>query len=133
MDIPQDVYTDEQKKAWAGAVSLNESLSGRLLNGFTLLALEEGQVIAMASLAGGECIDFLYVRPDDQRTGTASILLEQLEREAESMGAVRLHTEASFAAVPFFMKHGYEKVRHQEKTLNGTVIKNVRMCKKVHI
>lgn len=132
MGIPGHVYTDAQKKAWAGAVSMNTNLSARLLNGYTLLAVEQRKIIAMATLTDGDVIDFLYVSPEEQRSKKASILLERLERKAASMGAVNLHTEASFAAVPFFVKNGYKQVHQQEKTLGGTLIKNVRMCKKVN-
>ena len=72
-------------------------------------------------------LDMLYVHPDFQRSGVASRLLRPLEASAEAHGLVRLFTEASTAAKPFFERRGFRVILAQVVSRHGQALANFRM------
>jgi putative acetyltransferase len=72
-------------------------------------------------------IDLLYIHPDFQSRGVASMLLWRLEASAEARGLVRLFTEASITAKPFFERRGFRVIAAQTVLRRGQALANFRM------
>ena len=69
----------------------------------------------------------LYVHPDLQSQGVASMLLGRLEASAEARGLVRLSTEASITARPFFERRGFRVLAAQDVIRRGQALANFQM------
>ena len=70
---------------------------GRIV-GYGQVDLESGQIVAV------------YVIPEAAGHGVGSALLAHLEDQARMHGWPRVHLTTTLNALPFFEKHGYERV-----------------------
>lgn len=100
-------------------------MSGRL----TLVAEEGGEVIAFAEIEDDGHLDMFYCRQDVVGRGVGSSLYRAIEREARARGLVRMTTEASITARPFFERQGFVVAREQLVVLRGVELKNFAMEK----
>jgi putative acetyltransferase len=73
----------------------------------------------------------MYVHPEHEGRGIASALLTCLEAAARRGGLVRLFTEASITARPFFERRGFKVLNAQLVELRGEEFKNYRMEKRL--
>jgi putative acetyltransferase len=105
-DLTDEDYTPAQQEAWASvaddAAEFGKKLAGRL----TLIA----------SLAGQDKIDMLYVHPAAVGQGVGAMLIDALEKLAAGRGAGKLSVDASDSARGFFEKRGY--VAQQRNTVS---------------
>lgn len=69
-------------------------------------------------------IFFLYCAPAAGGRGAATRLMEAVEDSARRAGIVRLDSEASEAALGFFLKRGFRHVRRQDLEIAGVRIQN---------
>jgi putative acetyltransferase len=71
----------------------------------------------------------LYVRGDAVGRGVGGLLYEAVEQKARGKGLVRLSTEASITARPFFERRGFRIVREQTVSQRGVSMTNFVMEK----
>jgi putative acetyltransferase len=71
----------------------------------------------------------MYVHPEHEGRGIASALLTCLETAARRESLVRLFTEASITARPFFERRGFTVLTAQLVEFRGEEFKNYRMEK----
>lgn len=99
-EVNKQDYTKEQLNAWAsGKVDLN-AWNRSFLEHYTLIAVEEGEILGFGDIDKTGYLDHLYVHKDHQREGVASGLCDKLE--AHVPGNIRTH--ASITAKPFFKR-----------------------------
>lgn len=116
-------YTPEQRNAWAtGSVDLEE-WNRSFLAHFTLVAVENGQIVGFGDMDPSGYLDRLYVHRDFQGRGIASAICEALEETVP--GPVTTH--ASITAKPFFESRGYRVVREQQVVRGGVSLTNFVM------
>ncbi len=68
---------------------------------------------------------------DRQREGVGSEILEELEAYAAQIGVLKITTEASVSARPFFESKGYRAERENRKLHNGVWFVNFLMAKEL--
>jgi GNAT superfamily N-acetyltransferase len=90
-----------------------------------LVAVSRHQVVGTAARDNEELVTF-FVRPDWQRRGVGTRLLEQLERRARELGLERLHVEASITGAGFYERRGYQRTG---AVLAGTAGRQITMTK----
>ena len=73
----------------------------------------------------------MFVHKDFQGEGIASILLEEIERYANTARIMRITSEVSLTARPFFEKKGYIVEEEQKRKANQLSLTNFRMAKKL--
>lgn len=73
----------------------------------------------------------MFVHKDFQRKGIATMLLSEIERHAATMGIIRITSEVSLTARPFFEKRGYIVEAEQKRKANQLFLTNFRMVKKL--
>jgi putative acetyltransferase len=73
----------------------------------------------------------MFVHPDYQGIGVASLLLRQVETAAISQGLERIFTEASKTARPFFARRGFVVDGEQMVGKRGGRMTNFRMHKQL--
>lgn len=127
-ELTGDEYDDDQRAAWA-AQAEDESFGERLSGALTLIATYEGFEVGFASLKDNVIIDMLYVHPQAARQGTATTLIDALEKLALARGASELTSEVSDTARGFFEARGYAAHSRNSVMLNGEWFANTTMKK----
>lgn len=94
-------YNPAQLEAWAGHIDRNV-WTNSLERQFTWIVTRGDTPAGFASLTDHGHLDMLFVSPEHQRCGVASRLLSTAEQAARQRGIIRLTTEASLTALPFF-------------------------------
>ncbi|MDE1993459.1 MAG: GNAT family N-acetyltransferase [Rhizobiaceae bacterium] len=74
-------------------------------------------------------LDMMFVHPDYQGRGVASLLLATVEAATQRQGLDRIFTEASLTARPFFERRGFVVLASQRVEKRGQTLKNFRMEK----
>jgi putative acetyltransferase len=86
--------------------------------GYGQVDLESGQIVAV------------YVKPEAAHKGIGTALLEALEAQARFHGWPRVHLTTTLNALPFFEKHGYERVGpFDHEVANDVILPCVNMRK----
>jgi putative acetyltransferase len=83
-----------------------------------------GEPVAFSDHDDTGHIFFLYCAPSAGGRGAASRLMDAVEDSAGRAGIGRLHSEASEAALGFFLKRGFRHVRRQDLEIAGVRIHN---------
>lgn len=122
-------YSLEQVWAWSPGRPEPHVWHERMGDRITLVAEEDGGVIAFAELEGDGHLDMFYCRQDVVGRGVGSSLYRAIEREARDRGLVRITIESSITARPFFERHGFLVVREQLVSLGGVEMTNFAMEK----
>lgn len=126
-------YSSAQVSAWAGPAPEPEWWEERIAESDnarrTFVVEHNWLVVGFAELEGDGHLDTLYVHHEFQGRGTASLLLDRIEAEAQRLGLSRLYTEASITAEPFFRRRGFSVVEAQQVEVRGHTFRNYRMEK----
>ncbi len=120
-------YTESERKAWASSV-YTSSFHERWTRTDTVLAVEEGELLGFGNI-DRNYIDTLFVAPKYQKRGVGSAILAVLEGK----GAFPLSVYASRTAYPFFLSHGYMKIRENIVERNGEKLVNYLLCKPINL
>ena len=71
----------------------------------------------------------MFVHKDFQGKGSATILLNKIERYATATGIIRITSEVSLTARPFFEQRGYIVTEEQKRRANQLSLTNFWMAK----
>ena len=105
--IPRLAHTEDDVRTWFATIVLveHEVWVGEV----------DGRVVALMVLRG-DSIDQLYVRPDAQRRGIGSRLVDHAKRRRSCL---RLYTfESNEPARDFYEKHGFKAIAFGDGTAN---------------
>ena len=91
-------YSDEERKAWASAISSADKWSSRLASMTTLVAEDSKGLAGFMTLEADGHIDLAYVRSDLIGKGVAAKLYKNIEAIARERKVDRLYSEASHLA-----------------------------------
>ena len=103
-------YSQQQVMAWAPDEIDARKWTNRLDNKAVWVAELDGAPVGFIDMARDGLIDMLYVHADHQGAGIASRLLRVVEASAHARGLLRLFTEASITARPFFEHRGFRVI-----------------------
>ncbi|CAI3942042.1 Ribosomal protein S18 acetylase RimI and related acetyltransferases (RimI) (PDB:1GHE) [Commensalibacter communis] len=121
-------YSPEQIKAWSQIDP--EQWHNKFKELTTWVAVtKENFIIGFISLQATHYIEMLYVHPTYQRIGVATQLLKKLEDQEMIHHIKMLSTDASITAKPFFEKHQFTVVTHQQVHCRGQILTNFQMKK----
>ncbi|NLR67064.1 GNAT family N-acetyltransferase [Chitinophaga varians] len=127
-------YNPEQVAAWAGRGNRLSSLERRINTQHFYVAETPEKVIAgFASLEDDGEFDMMFVHKDFQRQGVATLLAEQIIHKAQELKLPALTAYVSITAKPFFEKMGFEVVKAQTVDIDGVMLNNYEMTKKLVI
>ncbi|MBO5006458.1 MAG: GNAT family N-acetyltransferase [Clostridia bacterium] len=119
-------YTEEQLAAWVGADISLEEWDLAFTRNYTVVALENGQIVGFGEIDKTGYLDKLYVHKDFLRRGIGSAICDMLEQNFWE-GKITVH--ASITARPFFESRGYTLVKEQTAVRNGIHLTNFVMEK----
>jgi putative acetyltransferase len=124
-------YTPGQIEAWARYPEDLEEFRVKLSGGITVVAEQDGCVVAFGQLNPADHVEFLYCRTSHARRGIASRIHHDLEAVARATGAVFLRTEASRVSRPFFEALGYRLEQVEQVERCGEILERFRMSKEL--
>ena len=75
----------------------------------------------------------MYVDRLAQGVGVGGGLLKAIMAQAELTGIDNLSTHASITARPFFLRHGFQEIGPNTVDVNGILLRNYEMRRKVVI
>lgn len=126
-----DVYSDAERKAWAGSAPDPIAWHYKLQHIEGIAAESDGVMIGFMTLDAGGYIDLAFVRSDHARRGVGRSLYQWVEARAAAAGIERLTTEASKKARPFFAALGWQIDQEQVVIKDGVGLTNFKMSKRL--
>ena len=122
-------YSQQQVLAWAPDDIDARRWRHRFDSKEVWVADLDGAPVGFVDVARDGLIDMLYVHADHQGVGIASLLLRTVEASARTHGLLRLFTEASITARPFFEHRGFRVIAPQRVMRWAQEFLNYRMDK----
>ena len=129
ISIDEQIYTLDQKRAWASQAWDNKYFNLSLKEGKGWLINESEKIIAFASRYPNKRISLLYCRGDSQRKGYGTKLLQKIENEAMKEGITYLTTEASLISYKLFLKNNWEIIRKEKIIIKNITFERYKMIK----
>jgi GNAT superfamily N-acetyltransferase len=123
-------YSQEQVRAWAPKVPDAEIWHSRMIQRCTLIAEQDGEVLAFAELERDGHLDMFYCRSDAVGRGVGRQLYQAIEAKAFELGLERIFAEVSLTARHFFERRGFMVDREQIVVRRGVGMTNFAMHKK---
>ncbi|HEX4592514.1 MAG TPA: GNAT family N-acetyltransferase [Gemmataceae bacterium] len=120
-------YNPEQIAAWASDEIDPAHWANRFAGRFVPVAEIDGRPVGFAELESNGHLDRFYVSADHQRQGIGRALMAAILAEARRLGLVRLFSEASITARPFFESQGFAVLGPQVVTCRGAEFVNYCM------
>ena len=117
-------YSNEQIDAWlSGADKARWIL---VLNShYALIAFKGDVPVGFGDISDDGYLNMLYVHPEYQNKGVATLICDALERHVEK----DITVDASITAKNFFLKRGYEVISEQTVYRKGIALNNFKMKK----
>lgn len=129
-EVASKDYSPAQIAAWA-KIDDAEVWAQYRASRPTWLAMDGSTPIGFTDLKSDGCLDMMFVSPDYQGKGVASLLLATVENAARKQGFQRIFTEASLTARPFFERKGFRAVTAQQVEKRGQILSNFLMEKTI--
>jgi|SRR6218665_284797 len=122
-------YNDEQTAVWASTAGNTDRWNNMIKNQLVIIAEKNNKIVGYGTLDNGNYIDFFYIHKDFQGQGIANHILAQIETHAKKTGTIRLSSDVSITARPFFEKKGFQVLKEQKNIRNGVELINFKMEK----
>jgi putative acetyltransferase len=126
--VAAELYTDEEKEAWAPSPPDYPAWKLRLSTKKPFVAVKQSVIVGFIELEEDGHIDCLYVHKDYQSLGIGGQLLEYIIRTAGNRGIASFYTEASKMAMPLFKKFGFIYKSKNIILLRGQILANYNMA-----
>ncbi len=122
-------YGPEQIDAWA-QVEDWDAWGRKRASRPTWIATYNAKPVGFSDLEPSGYLDMMFVHPQYQGLGVATLLLRTVEVAALEQDLKLITTEASLTARPFFQSRGFTVVASQEVQKRGQTLRNFRMEKR---
>lgn len=126
-------YTPIQLTVWAPEKIDLSRWAIRMEGIDPIVVTADQQIVGFSDIQPDGLIDMFFVHHAWQRKGIGRRLFAEVNRKAEQMGLNALHSHVSVTARPFFESHGFEVVAPQEVAIDGVMLKNFLMNKKLSV
>ncbi|WP_336703604.1 GNAT family N-acetyltransferase [Chryseobacterium indologenes] len=122
-------YDLQQLEAWKSGTENRERWVKVITEQYVLVAVTENKIAGFCTLDQGNYIDLLFVHKDFQHRGIATLLYQQIEKEALLKKKKELTADVSKTAKSFFEKSGFKVIQEQTVYVKGVAITNYKMVK----
>lgn len=123
-------YSQEEVEDWASCGDVLPEIREMIKTHYFIVAVNpELQIVGFSSITPQGYLHNMFVHKDFQGKGIATILLNEIERYAITNGIIRITSEVSITARPFFEKRGYIVVEEQKRRANQLSLTNYWMAK----
>lgn len=123
-------YSQAEVEDWASCGDNLSEVEGMIKTHYFIVAVnQESQIVGFSSITPQGYLHNMFVHKDFQGKGIATILLNEIERYVITNGIIRITSEVSVTARPFFEKRGYKVVEEQKRKANQLSLTNYWMAK----
>lgn len=132
LNINKRDYSKAEVEDWASCGNDLSHIKGMIKTHYFIVATnQQSQIVGFASITQQGYLHSMFVHKDFQGKGVATILLNEIERYATTTGIIRITSEVSLTARPFFEKRGYIVEEEQKWKANLLSLTNFWMAKKL--
>lgn len=123
-------YSQAEVEDWASCGDDLSKIEGMIETHYFIVAVNQQlKIVGFSSITPQGYLHSMFVHKDFQGEGIATILLNEIERYAIAAGIMRITSEVSLTARPFFEKKGYVVEEEQKRKANRLSLTNFRMAK----
>lgn len=127
-------YSQEEVADWASCGNDLSKMEEMIKTHYFIMAVNKlSQIVGFASITPQGYLHSMFVHKDFQGKGIATLLLEEIERYATANRIVRITSEVSITARPFFEKWGYTVEVEQKRKANQLCLTNYWMAKTLSV
>ena len=127
--IDENIYSKEQKFAWASQAWENSEFQKSLMRGKGSKLIFNNQIIGFATRYPENRLSLLYIRGNFKRKGFGTIIINSIERDACKSGIKKLNAEASLLSYKLLLKRKWEIDRKETINIKGLIFERYRMFK----
>lgn len=123
-------YSEAEVADWASCGNDLSHIKDMIKTHYFIVATnQQSQIVGFSSITYQGYLHSMFVHKDFQGKGIATILLNEIERYATATGIMRITSEVSLTARPFFEKRGYIVEVEQKRKANQLYLTNFWMAK----
>ena len=123
-------YSQEEVEDWASCGDNLANIKDMIKTHYFIVAVnQQSQIVGFSSITPHGYLHSMFVHKDFQGKGIATILLNEIERYATATGIIRITSEVSLTARPFFEQRGYIVTEEQKRRANQLSLTNFWMAK----
>lgn len=133
LTINKHDYSQAEVEDWASCGNDLSHIKEMIQTHYFIVAINrQSQIVGFSSITTQGYLHSMFVHKDFQGKGIATILLNDIERCAITTGIMRITSEVSLTARPFFEKRGYIVEEEQKRKANQLSLTNFWMAKKLY-
>ena len=125
-------YTPEQVDAWAPADIDPDLWAGHMRALRPFVVEHEKEIVGYADLQPNGYIDHFFVSGSYALQGIGTLLMKNIQKEAQLLGIDEMTSDVSKTAEPFFVRHGFQVVKRGFPIRRGVTLQNALMRKQLH-
>ena len=125
-------YSQAEVEDWASCGDNLANIKDMIKTHYFIVAVnQQSEIVGFSSITPQGYLHSMFVHKDFQGKGIAIMLLNEIEQYAITNGIMRITSEVSFTARPFFEKRGYRVEEEQKRKANQLSLTNFWMAKQM--
>ena len=125
-------YSQAEVEDWASCGDHLSKWEDMIKTHYVIVAVNrQSEIVGFSSITVQGYLHSMFVHKDSQSKGIATILLKEIERYAITTGIMRITSEVSLTARPFFEKKAYIVEEEQKRKANQLSLTNFWMAKEL--
>ena len=130
LNINKRDYSKAEVEDWASCGNDLSRIKEMIRTHYFIVATnQQSQIVGFSSITHQGYLHSMFIHKDFQGKGIATILLNEIERYATATGIIRITSEVSLTARPFFEQRGYIVTEEQKRRANQLSLTNFWMAK----
>lgn len=123
-------YSQAEVEDWASCGDDLSNIEDMIKTHYFIVAVnQQSEIVGFSSITPQGYLHSMFVHKDFQGEGIATMLLDEIEQYAITNGIMRITSEVSLTARPFFEKKGYIVEEEQKRKANQLSLTNFWMAK----
>ena len=123
-------YSQAEVEDWASCGDDLSNIEDMIKTHYFIVAINQQlEIVGFSSITPQCYLHSMFVHKDFQGEGIATMLLNEIEQYAITNGIIRITSEVSLTARPFFEKRGYIVEEEQKRKANQLSLTNFWMAK----
>ena len=123
-------YSQAEVEDWASCGDDLSNIEDMIKTHYFIVGVnQQSEIVGFSSITPQGYLHSMFVHKDFQGEGIATILLNEIEQYAITNGIMRITSEVSLTARPFFEKKGYIVEEEQKRKANQLSLTNFWMAK----
>lgn len=123
-------YSQAEVEDWASCGDNLSNIEDMIKTHYFIVAVnQQSEIVGFSSITPQGYLHSMFVHKNFQGEGIATMLLNEIEQYAITNGIIRITSEVSLTARPFFEKKGYIVEEEQKRKANQLSLTNFWMAK----